>query len=152
MQDEGEKVSNSQLQSAIKFWINVSQDQTVKKKLASDKIPLKLYEVLRSENPEKSQRIIRRDSVIHEQELDLLIELIKYLTAGVPELENELASLLMRDLEHMSKIRDMNFVNKVFLQLLRIERTVPVCLWAYDSDNKKWLTTFKPEASGLSDQ
>lgn len=93
----------------------MSQDQTVKKKLASDKIPLKLYEVLRSDNPEKSQRIIRRDSVIHEQELDLMIELIKYLTAGVPELENELASMLMRDLEHMSKIRDMNFVNKVFL-------------------------------------
>jgi hypothetical protein len=66
LQDEGEKVSNNQLQSAIKFWINVSQDQTVKKKLASDKIPLKLYEVLRSDNPEKSQRIIRRDTVIHE--------------------------------------------------------------------------------------
>lgn len=44
-----------------------------------------------------------------------MIELIKYLTAGVTELENELASLLMRDLDHMSKIRDMNFVNKVFL-------------------------------------
>lgn len=44
----------------------MSQDQMVKKKLAADKIPLKLYEVLRSDNPEKSQRIIRRDTVIHE--------------------------------------------------------------------------------------
>ena len=81
-----------------------------------------------------------------------MIELIKYLTAGIPELENELASMLMRDLGHMSNIRDMNFVNKVFLQLLRIEKTIPVCLWAYDSDNKKWLPTFKPETGGLTDQ
>ena len=81
-----------------------------------------------------------------------MIELIKYLTAGVPTLENELASMLMRDLGHMSNIRDMNFVNKVFLQLLRIEKTVPVCLWAFDSDNKKWLPTFKPETNTLTDQ
>jgi hypothetical protein len=74
-----------------------------------------------------------------------MVELIKQLTAGVPSLEKELAAMLMKDLEHMSHIRDMNFVNKVFLQLLRIERTVPVCLWPYDSENKKWLSTFKPE-------
>ena len=75
-----------------------------------------------------------------------MVELIKQLTAGVPSLEKELAAMLMKDLEHMSHIRDMNFVNKVFLQLLRIERTVPVCLWPYDSENKKWLSTFKPES------
>jgi hypothetical protein len=56
----------------------------------------------------------------------------------------------MKDLEHLSKIRDMNFVNKVFLQLLRIETTVPVCLWPYDSDNKKWLPSYKPQI--MSDQ
>lgn len=61
-------------------------------------------------------------------------------------MEKELAAMLMKDLEHMSHIRDMNFVNKVFLQLLRIERTIPVCLWPYDSENKKWLSTFKPES------
>lgn len=75
-----------------------------------------------------------------------MVELIKQLTAGCPALETELAAMLMKDLEHMSHIRDMNFVNKVFLQLLRIERTVPVCLWPYDSENKKWLSTFKPES------
>jgi len=75
-----------------------------------------------------------------------MVELIKQLTAGTPSLEKELAAMLMKDLEHMSHIRDMNFVNKVFLQLLRIEKTVPVCLWPYDSENKKWLSTFKPES------
>jgi hypothetical protein len=73
-----------------------------------------------------------------------LIELIKFLTSGIPSLEGELAVSLMKDLEYLSKIRDMNFVNKVFLQLLRIEKTLPVCLWPYDSENKKWLNSYKP--------
>jgi hypothetical protein len=38
----------------------------------------------------------------------------------------------------------MNFVNKVFLSLLREEATVPVCLWPYDSENKKWIPNYKP--------
>lgn len=51
----------------------------------------------------------------------LIVELIKLLIAGDRNLENKLADLLMKDLEYLSKIRDMDFVNKVFLQLLRIE-------------------------------
>jgi hypothetical protein len=47
--------------------------------------------------------------------MQLIIELIKNLTAGFPEVEAELALNLKNDLEHLSKIRDMNFVNKVFL-------------------------------------
>ena len=78
-----------------------------------------------------------------------MVELIKLLTAGIPTLEKELAAMLMKDLDHMSNIRDMNFVNKVFLQLLRIEKTVPTCLWPYDSENKKWLSSFKPDSSEL---
>lgn len=50
----------------------------------------------------------------------------------------------MKDLEHLSKIRDMTFVNKVFLQVLRIEHTLPVCLWPYDSESKKWIPSYKP--------
>lgn len=38
----------------------------------------------------------------------------------------------------------MNFVNKVFLSILREESTIPVCLWPYDSENKKWLPNYKP--------
>lgn len=75
----------------------------------------------------------------------LIVELIKQLVAGEDELERQLAELLMKDLEHLSKIRDMNFVNKVFLQLLRIENTIPICLWPYDSENRKWLPSYKPQ-------
>lgn len=79
-----------------------------------------------------------------ETELKLLIELIRNLTVGIPELEAQLSQQLMQDLEHLSRIRDMNFVNKVFLPLLRIEKTIPVCLWPFDSDAKKWLPSYKP--------
>ena len=73
-----------------------------------------------------------------------MVEFIKYLISGQKELEQEIAELLKKDLEHLSQIRDMNFVNKVFLSLLREEQTVPVCLWPYDSENKKWLPTYRP--------
>jgi hypothetical protein len=63
---DDEKVVNLPLQHCIKFWINVSQDAEVKKQMAIDKIPLKLYEILRAEHPEKSNKIIRRDSFINE--------------------------------------------------------------------------------------
>jgi hypothetical protein len=109
-------------------------------------MPLKLYQNLRAENPEEQKRIIRSDAVLREgSELDLMVELIRQLTAGITELEGELASMLMRDLEHMSSIMDMTFVNKVFLPLLRIEKTLPICLWPFDSDSKKWLSSYKPD-------
>jgi hypothetical protein len=57
----------------------------------------------------------------------------------------------MKDLDYMSNIRDMDFVNKVFLPLLRIEKTVPICLWPYDSEAKKWLSSFKPSQGGNGD-
>ena len=41
----------------------------------------------------------------------LIIELIKILTAGSQRVEAELALSLKNDLEHLSKIRDMKFVN-----------------------------------------
>eukprot|EP00347_Sterkiella_histriomuscorum_P017580 403348792 len=135
---------NSQLQQALKFWINVSQDKVVRNTLAEDKISLKLYENLRQDHPEKNNKIIRKDSVIGEQELYLMVELIKQLSAGYQNLEQELANSLMKDLEHLSRIRDMDFVNKVFLQLLRTEKTLPVCLWPYDSENNKWIPNYKP--------
>jgi hypothetical protein len=82
--------------------------------------------------------------VVGEEELTLAVELIKFLTAGFPELEKELAACLTKDLSFLGKIRDMNFVNKVFLPLLRAEKTSPVCLWPFDSESKKWIPSYKP--------
>jgi len=40
----------------------------------------------------------------------------------------------------------MNYVNKVFLQLLKEEETVPVCIWPYDYEQKRWIPSYKPLA------
>ena len=82
--------------------------------------------------------------------MQLYIELIKAVAAGSKKLETDLAKGLMDDLSHLSRIRDMDFVNRVFLPLLRIEKTVPVCLWPYDIDSKKWIPSFKPVLSSDS--
>lgn len=87
----------------------------MREQLADNKIPLKLYDLLRQENPDKHNKIIKKDNLIGDLELSLFIELIKNLTAGSSKLEGELAASLMQDLEHLSRIRDMDFVNKVFL-------------------------------------
>lgn len=79
------------------------------------KLPMKLYTILKESNPEKNDKIIRNDNMIGEEEILLYIELIKILVAGDKDLEAELSKNLMKDLEYLSKIRDMNFVNKVFL-------------------------------------
>ena len=136
--------ASAKLNHALKFWLNVSQESKIKEKLANDKLPLKLYSNLRQKNPEQFNKIIRKDNVVTEAELSLMIDLIKQLTSGSPTLESQLAEELMSDLDYLSKIRDMDFVNKVFLPLLRIEKTVPICFWPYDSDNEKWLPNYKP--------
>lgn len=132
------------MQNALKFWYNVSQDEEVKKRLLEMQLPTQLYLSLREENPQQSNQIIKSGSLIGDSELFLLIEFIKHLISGEPLLETEIAELLKKDLGFLSQIRDMNFVNKVFLSLLREEATVPVCLWPYDSESKKWLPSYKP--------
>ena len=57
-----------------------------------------------------------------------VVDLVKTLVAGSEELEGELADLLIEDLDHLSRQRDMDFVNKVFLPLIKVERALPVTL------------------------
>jgi hypothetical protein len=57
-----------------------------------------------------------------------IVDLVRTLVAGHEALEGELADLLIEDLEHLSRQRDMDFVNKVFLPLIKVERALPVTL------------------------
>ena len=56
------------------------------------------------------------------------MDLIKILVAGNETLEGELADLLIQDLERLSHHRDMDFVNKVFIPLIKVEKVLPVTL------------------------
>jgi len=57
-----------------------------------------------------------------------IVDLVRTLVAGHEVLEGELADLLIEDLERLSSHRDMDFVNKVFIPLIKVERTLPVTL------------------------
>jgi len=40
----------------------------------------------------------------------------------------------------------MDYVNKVFLNFLKSEKSVPVCVWPYDSENQRWISSFESAA------
>lgn len=65
-----------------------------------------------------------------------IVDLVKILVAGHDVLEGELADLLIEDLERLSRHRDMEFVNKVFIPLIKVERTLPVTLGAAKSTSE----------------
>ena len=62
---------------------------------------------------------------------------MKTLAAGQQQLEGELADLLIEDLEHLSKHRDMDFVNKVFIPLIKLEKTLPITISAAKSQSEQ---------------
>jgi hypothetical protein len=64
------------------------------------------------------------------QVLSGIVDLVRTLVAGHESLEGELADLLIEDLDRLSSRRDMDFVNKVFIPLIKVERALPVTLGA----------------------
>lgn len=74
-------------------------------------------------------RIIRK---LPEDFLQILVELILTVAAGDDEIEQHLAVAVIQDMENMSK-RDMVFINKILLPLIKNEASIPVCL--FDKDN-----------------
>jgi hypothetical protein len=79
--------------------------------------------------------------------------LIKSLVAGDSAFEGELADLVIEDLDRLSSQRDMDFVNEVFIPLIKAEKTVPVTIDAAKSmldsqdDEAKQLEKQKEEKS-----
>lgn len=70
-------------------------------------------------------RIIKQFS---EEYLVLLMELILKISAGHKQLEEALTNTVIKDLDTLRTKRDMFFINKVLLPLIRNESTVPVCI------------------------
>jgi hypothetical protein len=60
--------------------------------------------------------------------IDESIDLIKSLIVGNVELEGELAEKIIHDLDSLTKNRDMDFVNKIFIPLIKLEKTLPMTL------------------------
>jgi hypothetical protein len=112
---------------ALTFWTSVAQDLTVRRLLQDQRLPFALYKLLRSQSSEESGGMLAAAST---QVVTGIVDLVKTLVAGHETLEGELADLLIEDLEHLSRHRDMDFVNKVFIPLIKVERALPVTLGA----------------------
>jgi hypothetical protein len=57
-----------------------------------------------------------------------VVELIKILIVNDSELKSNLANLLISDLDHLSLQRDLEFINKVYMPIIKAERCLPVCI------------------------
>lgn len=80
-------------------------------------------------NTQTNERIIRK---LPEEFLQLIVELILIVAAGDDSIEHQLALEVISDMENMGK-RDMIFINKILLPLIKNEATLPVCLFDKES-------------------
>ena len=120
----------------IQFFINCIAEPNLKARIANQRIGMKIYNTLKKDNLDKSNQIIKD---INTDVLDSVIELMKLLISGFKDLEIEIANVLMEDLNLLANKRDLNFVNKILVPVLRMEETIPVCICPYDSDLKRWI-------------
>ena len=87
-------------------------------------MPFTLYKILRLQREESDGKLGSLSASVG----IAIVDLVKSLVAGHETLEGELADLLIEDLGDLSRHRDMDFVNKVLIPLIRVERTLPVTL------------------------
>jgi hypothetical protein len=101
------------------FWINCCVDLKVKARLQNDKLPIKLYQLIKETDLKGQEtRVIKE---YQEDYLVLLVELILRISAGHKQLEEELTATVIKDLDSLRTKRDMFFINKVLLPLIRNE-------------------------------
>jgi len=135
------------LSSLLQFWLNCCAQPIVKESLSKDHTAFILYESLKNADTAISPQILKPMS---EEVLTLSVEIIKTLTSGQTDLERDISKVLIKDLDLLSSKRDLDFVNKVLVPILRMEQTVPVCLAPYDSDSKRCLIISKKKSNQQS--
>jgi hypothetical protein len=138
------------LEHALAFWGSASQDQTVRKRLQEDRLPFTLYKLLRSSCSEADSNEGGMLAALPTPVVTGVVDLVRGLVVGHPALEAELADLLIEDLDRLSRQRDMDFVNKVFLPLIKVEKSVPVTLGPARSNTESAQTgAMLPDISSL---
>ena len=130
-------VAGVPLAGFLQFWLNCCAQSIVREEFARNRTAFVLYESLKQ--PSATQIL----KPISEEALTLAVELIKLLTSGKPEQEREMAKMIIKDLDLLASKRDLDFINKVLVPILRMEQTVPICLSPYDSDTKRCLVVSK---------
>lgn len=140
------------LEHALWFWGSASHDEKVKAKLQEERVPFKLYKLLRSTAGGESSLADNSEGMLATLPVNVvtgIVDLVRSLVVGQHEMEAELADLLIEDLERLSKQRDMDFVNKVFLPLIKVEKAVPLTLTSARCSSEPHQSTLLPGLSSL---
>lgn len=85
-----------------------------------------MYELIKENDPVGMQTKIIKE--FKEEYLVLIVELILRISAGNKEIEQKLTNTVIGDLETLKQKRDMFFINKILLPLIKNEETLPICL------------------------
>lgn len=88
---------------------------------------------MREDDPLKACKIIKKDS----PEFSSLAKLMRELIVGNSELEQEMAELIIKDVEYLGTNRDEFFINQIFMPLIKNEKCIPVCI-NEKIDKSKW--------------
>ncbi len=134
-------VAGVPLSGLLQFWLNCCAQPIVREEFARNKTAFVLYESLKQPAAAPATGQILKP--ISEEALVLAVEIIKLLTSGKAELEREMAKMIIKDLDLLASKRDLDFINKVLVPILRMEQTVPICMLPYDSDTKRCLVVSK---------
>ena len=118
---------------------NVSRNDLIKKKMFSNKWHLKLYEGLLNKDS-KAKHILKETET---DIIQLVVDFLKNTILGYPQAEEELAQVLIKDIDLLDSKRDFSFVNNLLIPLLNAETEVPVCLYPVNTETGRIITDLK---------
>ncbi len=113
--------------------LNLTLDPGLKVALAEKKLALSIYEKLK--NPQDKQTYMQP---LSQNMMALVDELIKRGITGYPDNEKKLAEAMIQDLNYIKNIEEKDAISKLILNLMRAEKTVPVCLYNFDAECEQW--------------
>jgi hypothetical protein len=105
--------------------------------LASSQLGNKIYSSIK--NPGNKQTYMHDFNKLNLPLLDLTI---KKLTMGCADNECKMAEMIMQDLENVNLIEEKDSIVEFLLNLLKAEKTVPVCLYPFDTDIEQWKSIY----------
>jgi hypothetical protein len=110
--------------SVARFWLNAAHDSDVRKSLQEEGLPAKLYAFLREDDPATAKRVMKTSG--SKEYRELIVQLIKYVSAGHRPSELALAEFICKDIPHLESNRDEFFIDYVLLPFIKNEQCLPI--------------------------
>jgi uncharacterized protein YihD (DUF1040 family) len=134
-----QKTENDQLKLTkpyFNFLITVARNETLRNKLIARQSHVKIYSLLKDERAKATTIFRTSDAEI----LQLLLKFVQSVVLGDSIREDEFSEILKQDLLTLQRYPDNCFLEHFFLPMIKSEPEIPVCLYPYDRQNKKWIS------------